>query len=156
VPGASKFVATRKTEALRARRLGGSERTCAAAAGVDHKTLGSWLEKGRDAEDGTPYREFFLAWEAARAELVVRHLENVNKHAPDKPDLSWKFLERFEEGFAPPAPQLPAVAHGPVLIQLAFGDGRFSGEGTVIDVQEVPAGPRRLPEDSAADRGKAS
>jgi hypothetical protein len=155
VPQPSKFVAERKTEALRARRLGASDRTCAAAAGVDHKTLGSWLEKGREADEGSPYRDFFDAWEGARAQHIIRHLENVEKHASDKPDLSWRLLERFEEGFAPPAPQLPTTA-GPVLIQLAFVNGQPSGEGTVIDVPESPTRPRRLSAASTEDRGKAS
>src|SRR5881394_1283637 len=129
----SKFTADRKEEILRAKRLGASNLTAARAGGVDEKTLRNWLEKGEAADEGSAYREFWQAFEAAEALPVVRALEIVSKAMIDKPDLAWKFLERREVGFAPPAPQAPALAPGAVKIQLAFVDGRVSGEGTVID-----------------------
>src|SRR6185436_1898218 len=156
MPTPSKFTADRKEEILRCARLGGSNSTCAAAGGIGEATLRDWLERGANSEEGSAYRDFYEAFQAAKAVPNVRALEIVQKAMADKPDLAWKFLERREGGFAPPAPQAPAASAGPVLIQLAFVNGQPSGEGTVIDVPEIPTRPRRISEASTADRGKAS
>lgn len=152
----SKFTRDRREEILRAKRLGASNLTAARCGGIGESTLRDWLEKGAGADEGSPYREFWEEFEASEAVPSIHALEIVQKHMADKPDLAWKFLERREGGFAPPAPQLPASASGPVLIQLAFVNGQASGEGTVIDVPEGTAAPRRLAAAPATDRGKAS
>jgi hypothetical protein len=68
VPMPSKFTAKRRELILVALAAGGSRRTAAQVAGIDHSTLGFWLKRGATASAGSRYREFgdqVLAAEAA-------------------------------------------------------------------------------------------
>lgn len=132
----SKFTAERIEEILRAKRLGASNNTAAAAGGVDEKTLRDWVQKGEKAPEGSPYRQFFEDFRGAVAFPNVRALEIVHQAMQAKPELAWKFLERKEPGYAPvQTPVAPAV---PVLIGLSLGHEAPTQtelvEGTVIDV----------------------
>lgn len=140
--GVIKFTADRKAEVLRARRLGASQQTCAAAGGISKETLRLWLERGRTS-DGGNYADFAAEFDAAGAYPNVRALEIVQKAMLDKPELAWKFLQVKEPGFAPPATQLPARSGSAVVVNLSLG-GRsaptwMQNESEVIDATEVPA-----------------
>jgi len=135
MPTPSKFTAARRKVILEAKQVGASGRTAAQVAGISHETLRSWLERGRKADEGA-YAEFAEAYEVAEAEPKLRALGVIWRAMPDKPDLAWKFIERREQGFAPPQPG-PPPAPTQVLIQLGLNDGRPAVPTTVIEGEDV-------------------
>lgn len=118
MPTPSKFNAQTRQRILEILAAGGSRRTAAATAGVDHATLSRWLARGRDAAPGSRWREFVQAVEQAEAHPRVRALTAVYDALPDNPGLAWKFIERREPGYGPSTAVTPEAPSGPVVIQL--------------------------------------
>lgn len=124
MPTPSKFNEETRERILQALRIGASRRTASAAAGVNESTLRRWVERGEKSSSSSRWGEFVRQIEEAEAAPKLRALGIVYKELPDKPDLAWKFLERREAGFAPPAATGPAGGpQGPVVIELQFADG---------------------------------
>lgn len=109
MPTPSKFTAANRHLVLELLRAGASRREAAKMAGLDHSTLVKWIQRGRKAEPGGRWREFYLDVVKAEADPAVRLL----RPSPDgpfggDPRLAWRYLERSEE-FAPDPPSLPAL-----------------------------------------------
>ena len=157
MPTPTKFKAEVKQKIIQALSVGASRRTAAAVAGIDESNLRRWMERGKNASEGTAYREFHDDVIAAEAAPRIRALGVVYKELPDNPGLAWKFLERREPGYAPPMPTLP-TGPAPVLVQLNFHDGTSAGEqfaaqvieGTAIEQDEATAEITALPAPSSA------
>jgi len=125
MPARSKFTAERRDRILEVLRVGASLRVAAAVAGVDHSTLLRWLERGKDAPEGSAYGQFYEAVRAAEAAPKVRALAIVHDQMVDNPTLAWKFIERRVDGFAPPTSPPPARwPTQPTVINLTLGDGK--------------------------------
>ena len=125
MPARSKFTAETRQRILEMKRLGASDRTAAAVAGIDHATLFRWLRRGEDAAQGSRFREFYEAHQAAEAEPRVRALAIVHDSLADNPSLAWKFLERREPGYAPPTASPPMLEWPETTtIHLTLGDGK--------------------------------
>lgn len=136
----SKFTQERRDKILEVLRLGGSKHTAADYARVDRSQISRWLARGKEAEEGSSFRQFYEDVIEAEAQPRVRALWSVNKAMSDNPTLAFKFLERREPGFAPPMPSAPAAA-AVVAVHLSFADGS-PAEPTwmdVIDAPQVPA-----------------
>ncbi len=103
MPFPSSFTEDRRDKILQALRVGASQRTAAAIAGISEGTLRDWLKKGKAAAKGTQFREFYDAAQEAEASPRLRALGIVYKEMPANPALAWKFLERKEPGFEPPS-----------------------------------------------------
>lgn len=148
MPTPSKFTADRRQKIVQALKIGASRRTAAAVAGVDESTLRDWLARGKDAEEGSRWREFYEDCEDAVAHPKMRALGLIYEKLGDDANIAWKFIERREEGYAPPQAGPPQAPAGPVVIALAFHDGEpvESRAGTVIDVGEVRDGEQALPD----------
>lgn len=143
MPTPSKFTEETRTKILQALQVGASQRTAAAIAGIDAATLTRWLEKGRNAEEGSRWAEFHAAVREAEASPRLRALGVIYKEMPDRPDLAWKFLERREPGFAPQLPTQPLVAQGQIEVQLVLSSGQPLAlraadviEGEVVELAE--------------------
>jgi hypothetical protein len=106
MPTPSAFNEERRDKILQTLRMGASRRTAATVAGVDHRTLGRWIDRGKDASEGTRFRVFHDQVQEAEATARVRALSIVYNEMPDNPMLAWRFLERKEPGFAPPSAAL--------------------------------------------------
>lgn len=138
MPTPTKFTEPVRQTVIEALKIGASLRTAAAVAGIDHKTLTRWLDKGRTAEEGSRWQVFFEACEAAIANPKMRALGLIYEKLADDANVAWKFIERREDGYAPPMPQAPPPQQGPVVIQLSLADGRpIALTDTVIEVQAV-------------------
>jgi hypothetical protein len=143
MPARSKFTQATRQRVLEAKRIGASDRTAAHIAGIDHSTLGRWLARGRGAGEGSSYRALHDEFRAAEAEPRLRALAIVHEQMPDNPSLAWKFIERKEEGFQPPAPVHPLPPWPPTMtIQLTL-DGKplpewSAPEAITIDLPEDP------------------
>jgi hypothetical protein len=152
MPTPSKFKAEVRQKIIQALSVGASRRTAAAIAGVDQAQIRRWLEKGETAAEGTSYREFYTDVISAEAAPRMRALGVIYKELPDNPGLAWKFIERREDGYAPPIPQMVQTAPQ-VQIQLSFHDGGAVTasavesyiEGEVIE-QDEESRPRSLPD----------
>jgi len=142
VPAPSKFTGEARAIVLMARRLGASTQTAARAARIDPETLRRWLERGSKEAEGSRFAQFYDDWQEATAHPNMRALEAVAAGIAEDPKLAMKWLERREEGFAPPAPVLPSQQTGPVHIKLTFTGAAPALpviDGEVIDEQEAPA-----------------
>lgn len=150
----AKFTAQARETILQALRVGASRRTAARVAGINERTLRDWLKRGEAGPEGSSYRKFWEDAQEAEAHPRVRALGVIYNALPDRPDLAWKFIERREEGYAPPQ-AVPAVAAmpAPVNIVLSFTDASPAHVG-VIDVAAEPAEGRPAAElpDPAAPR----
>ena len=133
MPTPSKFTAESRQKVLEALRVGASQRTAAAVAGVDVATLRRWVERGKAAAQGTRWAQFAADYEEAEAHPRVRALGIIYSELPDNPGLAWKFIERREPGYAPPMPVAPAGPVGPVVIQLSLSDGSLPAIGMLDD-----------------------
>ena len=67
MPTPSKFTEARRRLILAALGCGASRRTASRLAGVDHQTLGRWIERGRDGSPGGRWRDFHDAVLAAES-----------------------------------------------------------------------------------------
>lgn len=134
----SKFTEPVRQRILEALRIGCSRRTAAALAGIGEATLRRWLDRGAKETQGG-WAEFAQQVAEAEAEPNARALGIVYREMETRPDLAWKFIERREPGYAPPAAQVPAV-QAPVVIQLSFADGTpLALSETVVHVPDEPA-----------------
>lgn len=115
----SMFTAERRQRILEAKRVGASDRTAARVAGIHPKTLGDWLKRGREGSKESAYRKFVEDFDEAEAHPRERALGIIYNALPDRPDLAWKYVERREDGYAPPQDK-PVPAIQPVNITLSF------------------------------------
>lgn len=126
MPTPSKFTESIRGILLEALRIGASRRTACQIAGVDPSQMTRWMKKGEESR--APDSQFRLFREEvlkAESEPKLRALGVVWRAMPDKPDLAWKFIERREAGYAPPMPNMPALAEeGPIIIRLTLPDSR--------------------------------
>ncbi|HYU57797.1 MAG TPA: hypothetical protein VEO00_07090 [Actinomycetota bacterium] len=122
MPTPSKWSAARRRAILEILAVGGSRRTAAAAAGIDHATLLRWLDRGATSKGDTTWRRFAEDVAKAEASPRVRALSIVHEAMPDSPMLAWRFLERREEGYAP-TPPAPPPPQGPLVIELSLNPG---------------------------------
>lgn len=123
MPAQSRFTADRRKVIVDTLKMGASRRTAAAMARIGESTLRRWLEKGENAPQGSQFAQFYEDVAQAEAEPNVRALAVVGNAMLDKPDIAFKWLERREPGFAPPAADKPA-AQAPQVIVLTLDDGR--------------------------------
>lgn len=160
---ASKFIDKVRLRLLQAAAIGCSQETAAALAGIDQATLSRWLTKGakeftscEDIDNLPAFAQFWCDWNEAQARPKERALAIVQREMDTNPMLAWKYVERRERGYQPPAPALPEKQQGPVIIQLTLGNGAPVGAlepQTVIDVEESHerSGPERTDPDSPDD-----
>ncbi len=142
----SKFIEKVRVRLLQAAALGCSQETAAALAGIDQATLSRWLSKGakefqaaEDLDNLPAFAQFWCDWNEAQARPKERALAIVQREMDTNPMLAWKFVERRERGYQPPAPAVPERPAGPVIIQLTLGNGEPVGAlepSTIIDVEE--------------------
>ena len=136
----SLFTAERRRRILEAKRVGASDRTAARVAGIAPPTLKDWLRKGREGKKDSAYGRFLEDFEQAAAHPRERALGIIYEALPDRPDLAWKYVERREDGYAPP--QLAPVAQPvtPVAITLSFFEtARPVSEVSVVATESDPA-----------------
>jgi hypothetical protein len=148
MPRPSKFTAQVRGVVLGQLELGLSRQTAAHSARIGETTLRRWLDRGKDAPEGSRWHEFYLDVLEAEARAASGKMRLV--HDSERPDLAWKWLERREPGLAPPQPNPPAVLPAPITINLALADGALPAlmgpaldviEGEVVDEQDdEPAG----------------
>lgn len=138
MPTPSKFTAETRTKLIQALKVGASKRTAAAIASVDEAQVRRWIAKGKESEEGTRYREFYLEVQEAEAHPRLRALGVIYKELPDNPGLAWKFIERREHGYEPPVLSMPTLQPGPIVIQLSLSDGApIALAETVIEVEGI-------------------
>jgi len=138
--------AWRREKAIQALGLGASLRTAAALAEVDVATLHQWLKRGSEEDIGA-YHDFYVEVEKGKAEVRLRAIGVVQAAIDGNSSLAMKFLERFEEGWAPQLPVTPAKKDSPVVINLRFNGGSDPADAgpTIIDVgQPEDEGARAL------------
>jgi hypothetical protein len=144
----SKFTADRRERILQAKRVGASNRTAARVAGISPSVLADWLKRGETGLAESNYHQFWEEFEEASAHPRERALGIIYNALPDRPDLAWKYIERREDGYAPPI-QAPAIAQvGPVNVMLSFIEATRPAVAEVIDVgtaEPTPSGPAALP-----------
>jgi hypothetical protein len=142
MPGPSKFTAANCKKVIEALSYGASHETAALHAGISGATLSRWLDRGRAGEPESRYAKFLEACQQAEAMPKMRALRIVHRDMDENPQLAKWFLERREQGFAPPQPVGPPAMTGPVLIQLSLHEGASPAtEVEVIDVADVSALP---------------
>jgi hypothetical protein len=143
MPTKSKFTEATRKRILDAKRIGASNATAAAWAGIDADTLRRWLLDGKAASEGTTKRTFHDTFRQVEVEPNLKALAVLTNEMADNPNLALKFLERKEPGFAPPVPAGVAQAAGPVVINLTFQDGGSALpqwiDSEVIDATQSPA-----------------
>jgi hypothetical protein len=145
MPARSKFTPAAKKRILDAKRIGASNATAAAWAGIDTDTLRRWLLDGRAAGEGSAKRVFHDEFRQAEVEPNLKALAVIQTEVEENknPTVAMKFLERKEPGFAPPVPAGVAASQSPVVINLTFADGGAALprwiDTEVIDAQESPA-----------------
>jgi hypothetical protein len=144
MPTKTKFTAAVKTRILDAKRIGASNATAAAWAGINEDTLRRWLLDGKTSAEGSAKRVFHDEFRQAEVEPNLKALAVIQTEVEENknPTVAMKFLERKEPGFAPPAPAGVAVPAGPVVIHLTLGGSpRMPAwiEGEVIDAPQSPA-----------------
>lgn len=143
MPTPSKFTEATRKRILDAKKIGASNATAAAHAGIDTETLRRWINDGKTASEGTAKRVFHDAFREAEVQPNLKALLVLTTEMADNPNLALKFLERKEPGFAPPQPAGVAQAAGPVVINLTFSDGAAALprwiDTEVIDATESPA-----------------
>lgn len=141
MPTPSKFTAERRQRIIQALSIGASRNTAAGIAGVDESAIRRWIAKGKEAEPGSRFREFYEEVIQAEASPRMRALGIIYKEMPDNPVLAWKYIERREPGFAPPVAGIGAPSQQPVVIQLNFHDGSSTQpaltEGDVVEGEVV-------------------
>lgn len=130
---------------LKAASVGCSQETCASLAGIDQSTLSRWLatgkeqlERAEDLENLPSLAQFAHDFYQCQASTNERALAIVYREMDTNPMLAWKYVERREKGYAPPAPALPERTAGPVVIQLTLSNGvpLEDAPRTVIDVED--------------------
>ncbi len=143
MPTPTKFTAENRQKILQALQVGASRRTASHLAGISEKALRDWCARGRDGSAQGNYRKFYEDVLAAEAAPRMRALGIVYQSLPDKPDLAWKFLERKEDGYAPPVAALPPPVT-PVRINLSFHEGEVPPsaiesyiEGEIVEQDET-------------------
>lgn len=122
MPTPSKFTEARRRLILAALGVGASRRTAAKLAGVDHQTLGRWIERGRHSSPGGRWRNFCEAVLAAEAAQPGPGL------LPLPPDVStaeirWAEQLIFGSGRSPADPAEWSTGWGPGSIEVTFSDG---------------------------------
>ena len=154
MPRQSKFTAENRQKIIQALQVGASRRTAAHITGIDEATLRDWFSRGRDGAPNGRYRAFYEDVIKAEASPRMRALGIVYKELPDRPELAWKYLERKEDGYAPPVAAAPAAV-APVMIRLSFHDGEVPPtaidsyiEGEVVEQDEAAGQVRSLPASS--------
>lgn len=161
-----KFNEVVKQRVLAGAAVGMSTKSCAELAGVTDMTVYRWLERGErelkewDGEsDLGAYGQFYADFRAIQAGTRQRALQIVHREMENKPELAWKYIERREKGFEPPAPAAPERQTGPVTIQLTLHGGAPVGAlepSTVIDVTEGSDGSDGHEPASATDAGEVA
>jgi hypothetical protein len=113
MPTPSKFTEARRQVVLGALGCGASRRTAARLAGIDHQTLGRWLERGKHASPEGRWGAFYRAAVAAEADPKLTVFPNLN----DEPNMSttWRFLERTE--FTPERALRRHQRNGPARVE---------------------------------------
>lgn len=143
MPTPSKFTPETRTKIIQALQVGASRRTAAAIAGIDEAQVRRWLTRGKESTEGR-FHEFYEECLKAEASPRMRALGIIYKEMPENPMLAWRYVERREPGYEPPAPSLP-TGQAPIVVQLAFHDGVKAAlpepviEGEVVDVEDEPA-----------------
>lgn len=157
MPTPSKFTEATRKRILDAKRIGASNPTAAAWAGIDAETLRRWLVEGKKASEGTAKRTFHDTFRQVEVEPNLKALAVLTTEMADNPAMALKFLERKEPGFAPPQPAGATTQAAPVVINLTFADGGVALprwiDTEVIDATESPAlgdGRRERPEENPA------
>ena len=151
----SKFTADRKKRIIEAKRVGASNKTAALVAGIGEPTLRDWLERGRKGPKDSAYAKFLEEFEQAAAHPRERALGIIYNALPDRPDLAWKYIERREEGYAPPIAQ-PAAVVQPVAITLSFFEAPAPARNEVsVVATDRPASTPELESGSGAPSGSA-
>lgn len=133
----SKFTAATRERILQAKRVGASDRTASRVAGISPPTLRDWLSKGEKGSPESQYRRFWEEFEEAAAHPRERALGIIYNALPDRPDLAWKYIERREDGYAPPVPTTAAAQAGPVSITLSFFETQGPGSSSEVIAGEV-------------------
>lgn len=125
MPARSKFTTPVRQKLLEAKRMGASDQTACALARISDETLRRWLVRGKDAPEGSQYRTFYLDFREAAVDPNARALSAVSAVFLDQPTVAWRYLERREPGYAPPAPSQP-MPQWPqtTVIQLKLSDGK--------------------------------
>ena len=118
MPTRSKFTSERRGRILEVLAVGGSRRTAAAVAGIDHTTLSRWLERGRRGSPLGRWRAFLRDVEEAEKNPQLRALTEEYDKAQDSPWAAFRFLDRHD-AWAEDEPPLPA---DPVVIRLELTD----------------------------------
>jgi hypothetical protein len=110
---------------------GGSRRAAAARAGIDHATLGRWLERGRQGAPGGRWHSFANDVAQAETHPAMRALREEYDRLGESPSAALRFLEHTDWA----AEDEPELADSPVVIELRFhdcqprrGDGVIEGD----------------------------
>jgi hypothetical protein len=132
VPTPSKFTTERRRQILEILSAGGSRRTAAARAGIDHATLSRWLARGRMGAPGGRWHTFANDVMQAETNPAMRALREEYDKLSDSPFAAFRFLD---DRAAWAAVDEPDIADGPVVIELKFpdspprlGDGAIKGD----------------------------
>ncbi|MDP9329995.1 MAG: hypothetical protein M3P11_05055 [Actinomycetota bacterium] len=130
MPGRSKFTSERRSLILEILGAGGSRRAAAARAGIDHATLGRWLERGRKGAPGGRWHTFANDVAQAETHPAMRALREQYDKLSDSPMAAFRFLDERTDWADEPDP-----ADGLVVVELKFpdnpprlGDGVSEGE----------------------------
>jgi hypothetical protein len=104
VPRPSKFVRARKERLLAVLAAGGSRRQAAAVAGIDPKTLRTWLRRGEQGHPEGRWCRFYEDVLQAEADPRPRALPDPDDDSFDgDPWLAMRYLETHEPAFAMPS-----------------------------------------------------
>lgn len=150
------FTAQRRERILRAKRVGASDRTAAQVAGISSSTLQDWKRRGREGTKDSAYRKFLEDMEEAEAHPKERALGIIYDSIADRPDLAWKFIERREGGYEPPAREPAPAAIQPVSITLSFFETATPNSEVSIVANSTEPDPSEPPAlEAGAPRGSA-
>jgi hypothetical protein len=116
-PRPPKFTQEVRETILECLMVGSNRQTAAYIAGANPSQITRWMQRGEKTPEGQ-FGEFRRDVLAAEAHPKERALGIIYKAMPDRPDLAWKFIERREKGYEPPAPRIPAMPSGRISIQL--------------------------------------
>ncbi len=140
MPTRSKFTAKRRETIIEALRRGNSRRTAAALAGVDHKSITRWLQRGAEAPDGSTWRQFAEAVAHAEAAAAGEMVEIIRRDAVvegNAKSAMWWLERRDPEFRRQPSTEPPPAPEGPIVIQLSFDDRPL----LPFDLHALPEGP---------------
>jgi transposase len=119
VPTPSKFTSERRARILEVLSAGDSRRAAAAVAGIDHATLGRWLERGRRGAPGGRWHSFMRDVEEAETHPALRVIREEYDKASDSPWAAFRYLERHDVWAEDDEPDPP---DGPVVITFELSE----------------------------------